>query len=192
MPFQYRYIQSLIADSFIIPRKGDTKSQSPKVFLAGDAAHRIIPWGALGLNTGVQDTSNIAWKLALAVYSPKEFGSLLGSYNAERRPLAITVAKHTKRNFEAHERTVDASIGLHEDKTVEQNWKETEILFEDAGEDGQKKRQKIKAASAFLDSEYAAHGIEMGYRCKAANIIHYKKHATLTSSYGRFRRSDSN
>jgi hypothetical protein len=54
-----------------------------RVFLAGDASHVHSPVGGQGMNTGIQDAINLAWKLTLAV---KERGTdaLLASYNAER------------------------------------------------------------------------------------------------------------
>jgi 2-polyprenyl-6-methoxyphenol hydroxylase-like FAD-dependent oxidoreductase len=40
------------------------RGQDSRVFLAGDAAHRFPPAGGFGMNTGVQDAHNLAWKLA--------------------------------------------------------------------------------------------------------------------------------
>jgi 2-polyprenyl-6-methoxyphenol hydroxylase-like FAD-dependent oxidoreductase len=57
------------------------------IFLAGDAAHVQSPIGAQGLNTGIQDAANLAWKLAL-VLRAKADDSLLDSYHAERFPVA--------------------------------------------------------------------------------------------------------
>ena len=56
------------------------------VFLAGDAAHEMPPTGGFGLNTGVQDVHNLAWKIA-AVLRGRADESLLDSYHAERQPL---------------------------------------------------------------------------------------------------------
>src|SRR5439155_4290766 len=52
-------------------------------FLAGDAAHVHTPAGAQGMNTGIQDGYNLAWKLALATRA-KAGTKLLHSYNEER------------------------------------------------------------------------------------------------------------
>jgi 3-(3-hydroxy-phenyl)propionate hydroxylase len=59
-----------------------------RVLLAGDAAHVVSPFGARGLNSGVADAENLAWKLAavLAGHAPDE---LLDSYHAERRAAAL-------------------------------------------------------------------------------------------------------
>ncbi|MBP2476864.1 2-polyprenyl-6-methoxyphenol hydroxylase-like FAD-dependent oxidoreductase [Crossiella equi] len=58
-----------------------------RVFLVGDAAHVLPPVGGFGLNTGIADADNLAWKLAL-VLTGRAGPELLHSYDAERRPLA--------------------------------------------------------------------------------------------------------
>ncbi|MCX5280342.1 MULTISPECIES: FAD-dependent monooxygenase [unclassified Streptomyces] len=72
-----------------------------RVFVAGDAAHIQPPIGGQGLNTGVQDAYNLAWKLALAVRGLAT-DDLLDSYHAERHPVAQEVVDRTVR----HARTV--------------------------------------------------------------------------------------
>ena len=64
----------------IVDRYGDGR-----VFVAGDAAHLHPPAGGQGMNTGIQDAWNLAWKLALAVRGLAAPG-LLDSYETERRP----------------------------------------------------------------------------------------------------------
>lgn len=60
------------------------------VFLAGDAAHIHSPAGGQGMNTGLQDAYNLAWKLALVIQK-KSKPSLLESYHAERYPVVQEV-----------------------------------------------------------------------------------------------------
>jgi 2-polyprenyl-6-methoxyphenol hydroxylase-like FAD-dependent oxidoreductase len=57
-----------------------------RVFLAGDAAHQHFPAGGVGMNVGIQDAANLAWKLAatLTGWAPE---SLLDTYHAERHPV---------------------------------------------------------------------------------------------------------
>lgn len=57
-----------------------------RVFLAGDAAHIHPPTGGQGLNTSVQDSYNLGWKLAAVLKGAPE--SLLDTYEEERRPVA--------------------------------------------------------------------------------------------------------
>ncbi|MEU8686555.1 FAD-dependent monooxygenase [Streptomyces sp. NPDC048611] len=68
-----------------------------RVFVAGDAAHIHPPTGAQGMNTGIQDAYNLAWKVALAVRSTASAG-LLSSYGAERRPVGEEVVQRTVRH----------------------------------------------------------------------------------------------
>lgn len=58
-----------------------------RVFLVGDAAHRMTPIGGMGANTAIHDTANLAWKLAAVVHGVAE-ESLLDTYEAERKPVA--------------------------------------------------------------------------------------------------------
>jgi 2-polyprenyl-6-methoxyphenol hydroxylase-like FAD-dependent oxidoreductase len=67
-----------------------------RVFLAGDAAHIHSPAGGQGMNTGMQDAFNLAWKLA-AVLRGDAGDTLLDSYQAERLPVADSVIAFTNR-----------------------------------------------------------------------------------------------
>jgi 2-polyprenyl-6-methoxyphenol hydroxylase-like FAD-dependent oxidoreductase len=65
-----------------------------RVFIAGDAAHIHSPLGGQGIATGIQDASNLAWKLA-AVLRAGAPDSLLDTYEEERRPIAKAVLRGT-------------------------------------------------------------------------------------------------
>ena len=65
-----------------------------RIFLAGDAAHIQSPAGGQGMNTGIQDVYNLAWKIDL-VRQGRAHSSLLDSYNAERLAVAESVMKFT-------------------------------------------------------------------------------------------------
>ncbi|MER5460031.1 FAD-dependent monooxygenase [Streptomyces sp. NPDC002668] len=76
----------------LVDRYGDGR-----VFVAGDAAHIHPPTGAQGMNTGIQDAYNLAWKLALAAQGAAH-PRLLTSYDAERRPVGEEVVGRTVRH----------------------------------------------------------------------------------------------
>lgn len=63
-----------------------------RVFLAGDAAHIHSPAGGQGMNTGIQDAGNLAWKLRLA-WAGAAAPGLLDSYQAERHPVGESVVR---------------------------------------------------------------------------------------------------
>ena len=70
--------------------------RSGRVFLAGDAAHIHSPAGGQGMNTGIQDAFNLAWKVALVTRGIAK-DELLDSYEAERLPVAKAVVNLTDR-----------------------------------------------------------------------------------------------
>ncbi|MGY3620983.1 FAD-dependent monooxygenase [Bradyrhizobium sp. USDA 10063] len=78
------------------------------VFLAGDAAHEMPPTGGFGLNTGVQDVHNLAWKIA-AVLRGNADEKLLDSYHAERQPIAQIVTQNSLANALSMGRTARQS-----------------------------------------------------------------------------------
>ncbi|BDB27736.1 FAD-dependent oxidoreductase [Cupriavidus sp. TA19] len=68
-----------------------------RVLFAGDAAHRVSPFGARGANSGVQDAENLAWKLAL-VLAGRAGDALLDSYASEREAAADENIRHSTRS----------------------------------------------------------------------------------------------
>ncbi len=74
-------------------RLADTYRRGP-VLLAGDAAHIHSPFGGQGMNTGIGDAENLAWKLALVEHG-RAGAALLDTYEAERRPVARDVLTST-------------------------------------------------------------------------------------------------
>jgi putative polyketide hydroxylase len=92
---------AIVADHY---RVGD-------VFLAGDAAHEMPPTGGFGLNTGVQDVHNLAWKIA-AVLGGKADDKLLDSYHAERQPFGQIVTQNSLANAMSMGRSTRQSNAL--------------------------------------------------------------------------------
>jgi len=79
---------------FRIHRRMVPRYREGRVFVAGDAAHIHSPIGGQGMNTGIQDAYNLAWKLALAVSGAAHDG-LLDSFDPERRPVASATLQGT-------------------------------------------------------------------------------------------------
>lgn len=71
-----------------------------RVFLAGDSVHQLSPTGGFGMNTGIGDAVDLAWKLE-AVLRGWGGPALLDSYEAERQPIGWLVTNEGARNFSA-------------------------------------------------------------------------------------------
>jgi 2,4-dichlorophenol 6-monooxygenase len=75
-----------------------THMQSGRVFIMGDAAHRHPPSNGLGSNTSIQDSFNLAWKLA-AVLKGQAGESLLDTYSQERAPVAKQIVTRANQSI---------------------------------------------------------------------------------------------
>ncbi len=89
------------------------------IFLAGDAAHCFPPTGGWGLNSGVQDAHNLAWKLH-AVSKGLGSETLLNSYELERLPIVSFNAAQSFRNREA----IDFGASFSPDEAQEKQYRE--------------------------------------------------------------------
>lgn len=84
--------------TYRIHHRAAARFRDRRCFLLGDAAHIHSPVGAQGMNTGLQDAYNLAWKLALVVGGRAE-ARLLDSYEEERVPVARRLLETTDRAF---------------------------------------------------------------------------------------------
>ncbi|GGJ06333.1 FAD-dependent monooxygenase [Streptomyces brasiliensis] len=98
-----------------------------RVLLAGDAAHRFPVTGGMGLNSGVQDVHNLAWKLALVI-DGHAGEALLDTYDSERRPLAQDNTDWSVRNFRRMKQMDVAFADRHENPKT---WRELLLAMDE-------------------------------------------------------------
>ncbi len=84
--------------TYRIAHRAAERFRKGRCFLLGDAAHIHSPVGAQGMNTGLQDAYNLAWKLALVVQGRAD-AALLDTYEQERVPVARRLLDTTDRGF---------------------------------------------------------------------------------------------
>lgn len=144
------YIQAVVADRF----------RSGRCFLTGDAAHRVPPWGAMGMNTGLQDVQNLTWKLALCLDHP-ELAGLLDSYEAERRPVAQSVARDALASFHDSVGVIDTALGIDPGDPA-QGWRNIGQLF-DVGPEADDRRAAMQRAVLAMDYNFHAPGAACGF-----------------------------
>lgn len=83
--------------NFRLHHRAAARYRTGRVFLAGDAAHIHSPAGAQGMNTGIQDATNLGWKLAHVLRGADP--ALLHTYEPERAPIGRMVLHMTDRAF---------------------------------------------------------------------------------------------
>ncbi|RKS09669.1 3-(3-hydroxy-phenyl)propionate hydroxylase [Nocardiopsis sp. Huas11] len=92
-PFPLKVRDLQWSTRFQVHLRQATRYRKGRCLVAGDAAHVHSPAGGQGLNTGIQDAANLAWKLALVLEDRAGSDTLLDSYQAEREPVAAAVMR---------------------------------------------------------------------------------------------------
>jgi 2-polyprenyl-6-methoxyphenol hydroxylase-like FAD-dependent oxidoreductase len=134
--------QALVADSF----------GAGRALLAGDAVHLFTPTGGFGMNTGIDDSANLGWKLAALVQGwggPR----LFASYEAERRPIALRNTSHAKR----------LSRSLADIPVTPQ--------MEDDSAEGAASREAAARVLSGFGEEFASLGVQLGARYDGSPIV---------------------
>jgi 2,4-dichlorophenol 6-monooxygenase len=137
-----------------------------RLFLAGDAAHRHPPANGLGSNTSIQDSYNLAWKLAL-VLRGKANESLLDSYNAERQPVGRQVVDRANKSV-AEMGAWMGAVGFHPGQSSEEAMACIDRLL---GPGGEQQRQNLLAGLDLMNGQFNAHGVELGQRYVSEAIV---------------------
>jgi 2,4-dichlorophenol 6-monooxygenase len=145
-----------------------THLQSGRVFCAGDAIHRHPPSNGLGSNTSVQDSYNLAWKLA-AVLHGQASPSLLGTYSAERAPVARQIVLRANQSSREFVQLFDA-LGVTGARTEAEMIEQIEERKANTAR-GAAKRAALVEAMELKNYEFNAHGVELGQFYDSAAIV---------------------
>jgi 2-polyprenyl-6-methoxyphenol hydroxylase-like FAD-dependent oxidoreductase len=98
VPFPAKVVKEYWVTRYRVHSRTVPRYREGRVLLVGDAAHVHSPAGAQGMNTGIQDGYNLAWKVALVERGLAD-ESLVDSYEAERHPIGVRLLKTTDRLF---------------------------------------------------------------------------------------------
>ncbi|MCG7202478.1 FAD-dependent oxidoreductase [Streptomyces arenae] len=145
-----------------------TVYSSGRVFCAGDAVHRHPPSNGLGSNTSVQDSYNLAWKLAMVIRG--EAGeALLDSYTAERAPVGRQIVERANLSRDQFGPIFEVlGVGGGSD---EQAIAEGLAVLGAQTPEGSKKRRLLEEAIQLKNYEFNAHGVEMNQRYASSAVL---------------------
>ncbi|MFD4834788.1 FAD-dependent monooxygenase [Streptomyces uncialis] len=151
-------VEALLAERYRVGR----------VILAGDAAHRQPPTVGLGLNSGIQDAHNLAWKLA-AVLSGRADDSLLDTYEAERRPVCrLNVDWAVSASL--HHQAIMNAIGLGQRIPLERREQMFTAYFEDSPM-GELARTRAREMFVTHRGGCQAHDLEIGFAYEDGAVV---------------------
>ncbi|KAJ5921590.1 FAD binding domain-containing protein [Penicillium verhagenii] len=151
-------IEKVLADRYRVGR----------VFLAGDAGNRRPPTTGLGLNTAIEDSLNIAWKLAM-VLKGQASESILDSYEEERRSVGKINCDWGLFTF-SNSAVINTALGL-----IPGEKEANQVRFHSLFEDTDKGHSFRAQVARIIDSqaiEFCAHGIELGFRYTKGVLLH--------------------
>jgi 2,4-dichlorophenol 6-monooxygenase len=139
-----------------------------RVFCAGDAVHRHPPTNGLGSNTSIQDSYNLAWKLAMVVAGTAA-PSLLDTYNVERAPVARQIVERANQSILDTGKILTA-LDLTDTTDVARLERQLQARKE-PGPEGEKIRAALREAIAYKAYEFDAHGVEHNHRYASPAVV---------------------
>lgn len=145
-----------------------THLQSGRVFCAGDAIHKHPPSNGLGSNTSIQDSYNLAWKLA-AVLKGQAGEALLETYSAERAPVAKQIVQRANKSGREFGKLFEA-LGLDKAESPDEMWSLIDSRKDNTSE-GAAKRAAIQDAMEIKNYEFNAHGVELGQHYQSTAVV---------------------
>lgn len=145
-----------------------TRLQQGRVFCAGDAIHRHPPSNGLGSNTSVQDSYNLAWKIA-AVLEGQAEPALLETYTAERAPVAERIVRRANRSSREFIDIFEALgvLGAADEAAMMAAIEERKANTPA----GAAKRAALVRAMELKNYEFNAHGVELGQHYTSTAVV---------------------
>ncbi|MEG3063961.1 MAG: FAD-dependent monooxygenase [Comamonas sp.] len=137
-----------------------SKYRIGRAFILGDAAHRMPPAGAHGLNSAVQDSYNLCWKLA-AVLRGQAGDALLDTYEQERRPVAQKIVASAYENWQ-NAWKIAAAFGFSPGQGPQENWAALRRLWAE-GADADAARRRATAGMGIARTTYNHLQANFGY-----------------------------
>ncbi len=144
------------------------RAHKGRVFCMGDAIHRHPPSNGLGSNTSIQDSFNLAWKLAMVVRGQAGLG-LLDTYSDERAPVAKQIVTRANQSIEEFG-PIFGALGLLDSIDPVKMQQNMDARCDDTDE-AEKQRDAIRKAIAFKVYEFDAHGVEMNQRYRSDAVV---------------------
>ncbi|RSZ61403.1 FAD-binding protein [Corynebacterium hylobatis] len=144
------------------------ENMSGRVLCVGDAVHRHPPGNGLGSNTSIQDSYNIAWKLAM-ILKGKAGESLIESYQDERVPVAEQIVRRANQSIADFDHVLDA-LGIDPADDAETMIEAMEVRKQPTAE-GEQRRQALHQALEIKNYEFNALGVEMGQRYESSAVV---------------------
>jgi 2,4-dichlorophenol 6-monooxygenase len=145
-----------------------TQLQAGRVFCTGDAVHKHPPSNGLGSNTSIQDSYNLAWKLA-AVLEGQAGEALLDTYSTERAPVAKQIVLRANKSGREFGQLFEA-LGIDKAETPAEMNAMIESRKDNTAE-GAAKRRAIQAAMEIKNYEFNAHGVELGQHYDSTAVV---------------------
>ena len=169
LPIKVRCVSEWVVEGVLAERY-----RVGRVFLAGDAAHRHPPTTGLGLNTGIQDAHNLAWKLALATKG-NAGDKLLDTYEAERRPVGAFNVEWALNAFFNHMLLEMGVVAVHPNNLTEVQTPGHVIgavqgLFADSA-NGRMRRDRLATIFGTQAIEFFAQDVELGFVYDSSAIV---------------------
>jgi 2,4-dichlorophenol 6-monooxygenase len=161
-------IDLISANTWTVNNCYATNMQNGRVFVMGDAAHRHPPSNGLGSNTSIQDSFNLAWKLAMVIKG-QAGEKLLDSYTAERAPIAKQIVTRANQSIGEFGPIFEA-LGMDGGVDHEKIQRNMDARC-DATPAAEKQREALRQAIAFKKYEFDCHGVEMNQRYTSSAAI---------------------